>query len=154
MPRPVKLRKIKALPVYDFFKPVSVPIFDLEQVFLKVEELEAIRLKDVEGLNQAECAEKMRISRQTFQLIIDEARHKVAVALVEGKAIKIDGGHYTLNICTYHCENCGHAYESAYEQVIQVCPNCGSVQVSCEHRNHFCEKQCNKKKADQRSGQE
>ena len=142
MSRPVKLRKIKALPIYDFFKPVAVPIFNLEQVDLKIEELEAMRLKDIEGLNQSECAKKMRVSRQTFQLIIDEARKKVAIALIEGKAIRIDGGHYTLNICSFNCEVCGHSYESAYEQVIQVCPNCGSIHVSCENKNPFCEKQC------------
>jgi predicted DNA-binding protein (UPF0251 family)/DNA-directed RNA polymerase subunit RPC12/RpoP len=142
MSRPVKLRKIKALPIYDFFKPVSVPLFNLEQVDLKIEELEAMRLKDIEGLNQSECAKKMRVSRQTFQLIIDKARGKVTSALIEGKAIRIDGGHYTLNICTYHCTTCGEIYDSAYEQVLQVCPSCGSIHVNCEKKNHFCEKQC------------
>ena len=47
-----------------------------EEIILKVEELEAMRLKDIEGLNQEQCAERMNISRQTFQLIIDEARRK------------------------------------------------------------------------------
>jgi predicted DNA-binding protein (UPF0251 family) len=146
MSRPVKLRKIKELPIYDLFKPMGVPVFKLEQVALKVEELEAMRLKDIESLNQKECADRMQISRQTFQLIIDEARKKVTTALTTGKAIRIDGGHYTLKICTYTCQVCGHIYETAYEQIIQICPNCGSKNVRCNNSSHFCEENCYRSK--------
>ena len=142
MSRPVKLREIKELPIYDYFKPIGVPMFSLEKIELKIEELEAMRLKDIEGLNQVECAEMMKISRQTFQLIIDEARKKVAIALTEGKIIKIEGGNYTLNICHYTCEKCGYSYESAYEQVIQICPKCGTKEVKCEKKSKFCANQC------------
>ena len=65
---------------------------ELEELELKVEELEAMRLKDIEGLSQEECAQQMEISRQTFQNILDLAREKIAKALVEGKAIRIGGG--------------------------------------------------------------
>jgi predicted DNA-binding protein (UPF0251 family) len=63
----------------------------LEEIVLKIEELEAMRLKDIEGLNQEQCAEKMNVSRQTFQLILEKARQKTALALVEGKAIRVKG---------------------------------------------------------------
>lgn len=142
MSRPVKLRKIKQLPVYDYFKPIGVPMVKLDQVDLKIEELEAMRLKDIEGLSQIECAEMMKVSRQTFQLIIDNARKKVAIALTQGKAIKIYGGNYTLNICQYSCNNCGTTYEAAYEKVLHVCPKCGSNDILCESKNKFCIDQC------------
>ncbi|AST56635.1 DNA-binding protein [Thermoanaerobacterium thermosaccharolyticum] len=66
----------------------------LNEVVLTVEEFEAIRLKDLEGLEQEECAEKMKVSRPTFFRIIISAREKVADALVNGKAIKVEGGNY------------------------------------------------------------
>lgn len=76
----------------DFFKPAGVPLRDLEEVSVTVEELEAIRLKDVEGLEQESCAERMGISRPTYHRILASARAKVAKALVEGKAIRVEGG--------------------------------------------------------------
>ncbi|MCD6436392.1 MAG: DUF134 domain-containing protein [Clostridiales bacterium] len=147
MSRPVKPRKIKNMPIYNYFKPIGIPYVDLKEVELKLEELEAMRLKDIENLNQVECATRMNVSRQTFQLIIDEARHKVADALYNGKAIKIEGGNYTLNICTYQCKNCGEVYQVPYEKVVHFCPNCGSVNTDCIGGSKFCSKQCIKSKA-------
>ncbi|MBN2259082.1 MAG: DUF134 domain-containing protein [Clostridiales bacterium] len=146
MARPVKFRKIKEMPIYDYFKPIGIPFIDLDKIELKLEELEAMRLKDVENLNQAECAEIMEVSRQTFQLIIDEARRKVADALTNGKAIKIEGGNYTLNMCTYQCKDCGEIYQIPYEQVIHNCPNCGSTHAECNNNSKFCDNKCFKLK--------
>ena len=67
----------------------------------KLEELEAMRLKDIEKFNQKECAEKMKVSRQTFQNIIDSAREKVAMALTQDKAMEIDGGNYRAKFCKF-----------------------------------------------------
>lgn len=67
----------------------------LESVGLSVDEFEAIRLKDLEGLEQTAAADSMRISQPTFHRVIEAARKKVADALVNGKAIRIEGGEYT-----------------------------------------------------------
>ncbi|MDN5347201.1 MAG: uncharacterized protein PWP65_765 [Clostridia bacterium] len=120
MPRPRKCRRIAFTPALDFFKPVGRPLRELEEVNLALEELEAIRLKDLEGLEQEECAERMQISRPTFQRILVAARNKIAEALVEGKAIRIGGGDYVLaNSGT--CPVCGQEWEG---QAGDYCPRC------------------------------
>lgn len=94
MPRIAKCRRVCAEPSSKLFK--SERGSD-EQVILCVEELESIRLTDFEGLEQGEAAERMGISRGTFQRILYEARHKVAEALVKGINIVIDGGNYSVS---------------------------------------------------------
>lgn len=96
MPRPPKCRRVTFFPRYTYFKPAGIPLRDLEEETLTVEEIEALRLKDLEGLEQEECAQSMRISRPTFQRILIEARKKVAKALIYGKAIRIEGGTFFL----------------------------------------------------------
>ncbi len=94
MPRPPKWRRVEFLPEITYFKPAGVQLKQLEEIILTVEELEAIRLKDLEGLEQEECAERMGISRPTFCRIINSARSKIADALIKAKAIRIEGGKY------------------------------------------------------------
>lgn len=142
MPRPVKCRRIESLPQYTYFLPVGRKKCELEEIVLKVEELEAIELKDIEELNQEECAERMEVSRQTFQNIIDSARKKVALALVEGKAININGGNYGVDVCQYECKACGFTYEVKREDERKTCPSCGLEKVVCIRKNIFCKKQC------------
>ncbi|PIN69578.1 hypothetical protein COV93_04855 [Candidatus Woesearchaeota archaeon CG11_big_fil_rev_8_21_14_0_20_43_8] len=89
MPRPRKCRKIGCQPDVTFFKPRGIPICDLEISELSLEELEAIRLKDFLGMDQTEASQKMGVSQPTFHRILLEARKKLAKALVEGQAIKI-----------------------------------------------------------------
>lgn len=89
MPRPRQCRRIRFNPNVTYFKPQGVPMRFLELVELTGEELEAIRLKNVKGLEQMEAAEKMDTSQSTFQRILSSAYKKIAEALVEGKAIKI-----------------------------------------------------------------
>jgi predicted DNA-binding protein (UPF0251 family) len=145
MPRPVKWRKVGFLPQDNSFIPEGKSRSELEEVVLKVEELEAMRLKDLEKLNQEQCAERMNISRQTFQLIIDDARKKVTEALVEGKAISIRGGKYTVNICSYNCRRCGEVFDEPFEKKEVVCPQCKSEDVECLKEDNFCKKRCTKK---------
>ncbi|TCO74817.1 DUF134 domain-containing protein [Marinisporobacter balticus] len=142
MARPMKPRKIAFMPENRYFIPVGKPKCHLEEIQLKLEEVEAMRLKDIEKLSQEECAEKMHVSRQTFQLIIDKARKKVAEALTEGKAINIQGGNYTLNICKYQCKNCDHEFNEAYEKEVHVCPVCNSEEVVCMDKGRCCMKAC------------
>ena len=141
MSRPTKLRKIAFMPENRYFVPVGKPKCSLEEIQLKLEEVEAMRLKDIEKLSQEECAKKMHISRQTLQIILDEARRKVAKALTEGMAIHIQGGNYTLNICKYECQNCGNKFDKAYEKEDHVCPKCSSDDVLCVNMNRCCMKE-------------
>ncbi len=94
MPRPPKCRRVEFVPEITYFKPAGVPLVNLEEISLTIEELEAVRLKDLEALEQEQCAEKMQVSRPTFHRILAAARRKIAEALVEGKAIKVEGGNY------------------------------------------------------------
>jgi len=90
MPRRKRCRHIEALPGITYFKPAGIPASTLETVDLDIDEYEAIRLADMDRLYQDEAAKKMGISRQTFGRIIDSAHHKIAKALTEGKALRIE----------------------------------------------------------------
>lgn len=148
MPRPVKCRRVENLPEFTYFIPAGRRKCETEEILIKVEEFEAMRLKDVEDLNQEECAERMQVSRQTFQNIIDSARKKITIALIEGKAINISGGNYTRNICQYKCISCGNTYEIKYEEDRRICPSCGSEKVICSKKSNFCHGKCNKQLVD------
>ena len=89
MPRPKKRRKIRFSPGVRFFKPVGVPMSVLNEVNLRPDEIEAIRLADKDNLSQANAAKKMGISQPTFARIISDAHEKVANALINGYAIKL-----------------------------------------------------------------
>ncbi len=129
MPRPRKCRRISYMPGVNYFKPAGIPLRFLEEVRLTLEEAEAIRLKDIEDLDQVACAERMNISRPTFQRILDSARKKIAEALLNGKAIRIEGGNFEMTPLIYMCEN-GHQWEVPLEKAttepVQVCPICGT----------------------------
>ncbi|MFA6316075.1 MAG: DUF134 domain-containing protein [Elusimicrobiota bacterium] len=92
MVRPVKCRFVSTEPGVTYFKPRGIPLSELSEVSLQVDELEAVRLADLEGLYQEEAAARMRVSRQTFGNIIQAAHAKIAEALVQGKALRIHGG--------------------------------------------------------------
>lgn len=91
MPRPCKCRRIGCDPTHTYFKPRGVPMTELEEVALKLDELEAIRLADIEAFYHEEAAKKMKVSRQTFDRILLKAHATIADAIVNGKAIKIEG---------------------------------------------------------------
>jgi predicted DNA-binding protein (UPF0251 family) len=92
--RPRKRRIITREPKPAIYKPAGVPLDALRRVTLLQEEREALRLADLEGLTQAEAAERMGVSRSTFQRIISHARRQVALALAEGHALQIEGGTF------------------------------------------------------------
>ena len=89
MPRPRLCRRIRFNPNITYFKPQGVPMRHLEVVELTVEEVEALRLKNLKDLDQNDCAKKMKTSQSTFQRILTSAYKKTTQALIEGKAIKI-----------------------------------------------------------------
>lgn len=135
--RPTKWRKIENIPEVTFFVPAKTCSSGCPRNTLLFEELEAIRLKDKEGLEQEECAKRMQVSRPTFQRILLSAREKVADSLISGKAIHIEGGNYTRNICPVKCAVCGREWTESYENLGAAqsggyaCPFCGSVNVFC-----------------------
>lgn len=94
MVRPKKCRRVSALPGITYFKPAGIPLRFLQEVCLSVEQAEALRLKDVEGLEQADAAIRMGVSRPTFQRLLASARRQVSDALLHGKAIRIEGGNF------------------------------------------------------------
>jgi len=89
MVRPIKPRRVQFDPKAIYFKPRAIPLSMLDEVELSLDEIEALRLCDLEGLDQVEAAKKMKISQATLCRILTSARKKVAKALIEGKAIKI-----------------------------------------------------------------
>ena len=142
--RPKKIRFINFNPETTYFKPRGIPLSSLEENVLTVDELEALRLKNYKRLEQVKCAEKMKISQSTFQRILCLANQKVADALINGKAIRINGGVIKLNkknllisknkkMRKFKCEKCKHEWEEEFgtgrKGVDLSCPKCGSGEV-------------------------
>jgi len=125
-------RKDSLIPPVTYFKPAGAPLAGLDEVKLLVEEAEAIRLKDIEGLEQEECAKKMNISRTTFSRILDSARQKIADALLSGKAIRIEGGNFEMAMRRFRCI-AGHEWEVPFETMIsappEFCPKCETPSI-------------------------
>ena len=92
MPRPFCPRRVAGRPAVSIFKPIRIPVDQLEEVVMTLDEFEAIRLADLEGLYQEEAAAAMSVSRPTFSRIIESAHRKIADALVHGKALRMEGG--------------------------------------------------------------
>jgi len=108
LPRPKKCRKVCYKPIQDRYGPLSQHSSGKE-IIMSIEEFETIRLIDLEGLMQEECAERMSVARTTVQRIYNDARKKIAQSLVDGCSLRIDGGDYKLNEnpeCPYRCRFC------------------------------------------------
>ena len=111
MARPRKWRRVCCVPESNLFGPLDTPLMDDNPIIMTVDEYETIRLIDLEGLMQEECAEQMDVARTTVQRIYIEARQKIADALINGKMLKIEGGDYQLyndNETAYRCGRCRH----------------------------------------------
>jgi len=132
MSRPTKWRRVASIPEVNYFKPAGIPLRILEEVNLSVEEAEAIRLKDLESLEQESCAEKMSVSRQTFQRVLASARQKIADALLNGKAIRIEGGNFEMLRRRFRCGE-GHEWDVPFETMIsappELCPECKTPSI-------------------------
>lgn len=114
MPRPPCCKRVEEFPGHVYFKPRGVPMSQLEEVVLSVEELEALRLAHLEGLYQQEAAARMQVSRATFGRILDAAHKKVTRALVQGSALRIEGGAFHLGNES-HCPRCRHSAGASQE---------------------------------------
>jgi uncharacterized protein len=131
MARPPIERAVGGLPRASVFKPAGVPGRQLEQLTLAVDELEAIRLVDRDGLSHEQAAEAMGVSRQTVGRLLGSGRGKLADALVGGKAIIIAGGAYHLTDRPLRCSVCDARWTGASGDVAGAsCPNCGSRDVA------------------------
>jgi len=120
---------------------------EINPVELWVEELEAVRLKDLGRMDQACCAATMGLSRPTFQRILQSARIKIAMALVEGRSIIIKGGNYMVKNRVFECQDCGHKWEvepctAGGQHGYEIpCPQCGSMnknKLSEDGVKHAC----------------
>jgi uncharacterized protein len=140
MPRPRKRRRVWHEPIPAVFKPVGVPLRQLKTISLLHEELEALRLVDLEGQYQAQAALQMNISRSTLQRIVTEARTKVVRALTEGAALHIEGGTFHVATRYWQCKDCGHTWEiehgSGQSKPVQ-CPSCGSHTIHLRRTRRY-----------------
>jgi predicted DNA-binding protein (UPF0251 family) len=130
MTRPPKCRRVAYMPEVTYFKPAGIPLKALEAVRLSIEEAEALRLKELEGLEQEQGAEKMNISRPTFQRMLASARQKVADAILNGKAVRIEGGNYEVMWRRFRCRD-GHEWELDKPVAVPPgrCPECRTRDV-------------------------
>jgi predicted DNA-binding protein (UPF0251 family) len=98
MPRPKKCRYVGCKPDSTYFKPRGIPMTHLEEIALSIDEFEAIRLADLNELYHEDAAKKMKISRQTFGRILQQAHKKVAESLIQGKALRIETNEKEVSI--------------------------------------------------------
>jgi len=133
MPRPRLCRRVGFRPSVTYFKPAGIRMVGLEESILTVDEFEAVRLKDLLGLEQEECAKKMHISQPTFHRLVLSARKKIADAIVNGKAIRIEGGVYKMVETPkrrFKCYDCGFEWELDYGTGRPTeCPGCKSKNI-------------------------
>ena len=123
MPRPKRKRRIQSPPRIIGLKPIGIKMRDRKAVSMQYEEYEAIRLADYSNMSQEEASKEMKISRPTFTRIYSSARKKIALAIVECKALIIEGGNVEFDKQWYKCNNCDNIYEETEDE---NCPTCKS----------------------------
>jgi uncharacterized protein len=125
MPRPKHMRHISHLPCCERFRPAGAG--EMEEIVLGLDEVEAVRLADLEGLYQADAAERMGISRQTFGRIIETAHRKIARAVVHGHGLVIREGECSMSrMRKFECLSCGHQWDERFGTGRpEACPKCG-----------------------------
>lgn len=127
MVRPRLQRKVSGEFSATYFKPAGIPVRELQTINLTVDELEAVRLTDLEELYQADAAEKMNVSRQTLGNILKSAHKKIAEALIQGKAIRIEGGAVEFIRNKYFCPECDNTFSGKDNE--DSCPECNSSKI-------------------------
>lgn len=131
MSRPRCCRRIAYMPPCVLFKPAGVPASCLDVVVLSLDELEALRLADLDGLYHEQAAERMQVSRQTFGRTLEDARRKVAQVLTQGKALRIEGGEVVMSEArTFKCYDCEHVWQLPFGAGRPAaCPACKSANI-------------------------
>lgn len=128
MSRPKSCRRVCGEAKFTVFKPAGVPASALETVTLTMDEFEAIRLADLDGIYHEKAADRMNVSRQTFGRILDAARRKVAKVLVDGLALRIEGGIIErVGQRSFTCGKCGNEWKEPFGTGRPAeCPACKS----------------------------
>jgi predicted DNA-binding protein (UPF0251 family) len=135
MPKPKKERHVEYPPYVVHFKPVGIPMSQLDSIILNLDEYEAIRLADLESMKHNEASENMNVSRPTFTRLLESAHKKIADAIINGKAVKIEGGEVLMRKDRFLCGNCNHLWFSEVEP--EKCPKCENSSV-VSLRNRCC----------------
>lgn len=135
MPRPCKLRRVSCNAQVASFRPAGIPKGELKSVSLSLDEFEAIRLADFEGLYQEQAAGRMKISRQTFGNIITSAHQKVADFLLNSKRLSVEGGTVEIAACRFICNRCRHSWSipCSAERPTE-CPQCKGNEFCCSKK--------------------
>lgn len=120
MPRPRKWRKVCCLPKRDRFGPLNTAIDQEYFIIMTIDEYETIRLIDLEGFTQEECAKQMNIARTTVQGMYNDARRKLAESLVNGKVLRIEGGDYRLCDGLEKSCGCGGCRRHRYAREVNI----------------------------------
>jgi predicted DNA-binding protein (UPF0251 family) len=135
MGRPYRIRRVSKIPNFTYFQPKSDSFKDGFEEILTIAEFEALRLKHFENKSQIECAKLMNISQPTFSRILDLAHKKLTIALIYGKAIRIEGGPIRIKkeFIGYGCLNCMNEWEDLMamekDNISKNCPKCNSSNV-------------------------
>lgn len=130
MVRPKKHRRVGFNPNINYFKPRGIPVLDLQEVCLTVDEREAIRLADLEDMSHAAAGRQMGVSRATFGRIVQRARKTIADAIINGKALRVEGGSYkmTEDIRRFECQTCNHEWKEPFGTGRPGhCPSCKGI---------------------------
>jgi len=142
MVRPHKERRIEQMPTVTHYKPAGIPLKNIDEIVLAFEEMEALRLADVEQLDQGAAAERMGISRPTFHRLINKAHQKIATALWQGMALRVEGGSFRMDhrhkdgLRQFICKQCQHRWAvphgTGQSGKDMTCPSCDSNEVRRE----------------------
>ncbi len=130
IPRKKLHRRVHQEPPVSVFKPAGIPARDLDEILITVDEFEAIRLADFEGMSQREASVTMQISQPTFNRVLSSARSKIAKGLVQGDVLRIEGGRYLLEDGTgvLLCVACGYTLDMKSDDR-SSCPKCNSTNL-------------------------
>jgi predicted DNA-binding protein (UPF0251 family)/DNA-directed RNA polymerase subunit RPC12/RpoP len=130
MPRRKRRRLVTREPHISVFKPAGIPAKDLEEILITIDEFEAVRMADFEGLSQRDASAAMQVSQPTFNRILSSARSKIARGLVLGTVLRIEGGRYLLADGTgvLECLDCGASVDMASDDKSK-CHQCGSTRL-------------------------
>ena len=128
--KPRKKRDVLYPPNVQYFKPQGIPMHNLDTVCVTVDEYEAIRLADYEKLKHEDAAKQMNISRPTFTRLLESAHNKISDAIVNGKAVRIEGGDFNFLGKRYRCRKCGFYWNiEKYVSTDLNCPKCNDSEI-------------------------
>jgi predicted DNA-binding protein (UPF0251 family) len=128
--KPRKKRDVLYPPNVQYFKPQGIPLHNLITVCVTVDEYEAVRLADYEKLKHEEAAKQMNISRPTFTRLLESAHNKISDAIVNGKAVRIEGGDFNFLGKRYRCRKCGFYWDiEKYVSTDLNCPKCNDSEI-------------------------